>query len=84
MFRFGVGLQTWFKGMEEDDSITPVITVLDEIQKVDGILKRVVEERESSNGELIEVSRSFFAFCRTFASVFPSPVGHSNAYSGSP
>ncbi len=39
-----------------------VITVLDETRVVDGVETRVVEERESKGGELVEVSRNFFAF----------------------
>jgi hypothetical protein len=39
------------------------ITVLDETVKVDGVETRIVEEREWKNGELIEVSRNFFAIC---------------------
>ena len=39
-----------------------VITVLDETKVVDGVETRVVEERESKDGKLVEVSRNFFAF----------------------
>jgi len=39
-----------------------VITVLEETRLVDGVETRVVEERESKGGELVEVSRNFFAF----------------------
>ena len=39
-----------------------VITVLDETRLVDGVETRVVEERESKGGRLVEVSRNFFAF----------------------
>jgi hypothetical protein len=39
-----------------------VITVLDETKIVDGVETRIVEERESKNGKLVEVSRNFFAF----------------------
>jgi hypothetical protein len=39
-----------------------VITVLDETRLVDAVETRVVEERETKNGELVEVSRNFFAF----------------------
>lgn len=39
-----------------------VITVLDETRVVDGVETRVVEERESKGGKLLEVSRNFFAF----------------------
>lgn len=38
-----------------------VITVLDQTEIVDGVTTRVVEERESEHGALIEVSRNFFA-----------------------
>lgn len=38
-----------------------VITVLDETELVDGVRTRVVEERETRGGELVEVSRNFFA-----------------------
>jgi hypothetical protein len=39
-----------------------VITVLDETRLVDGVETRVVEERETKSGELVEISRNFFAF----------------------
>jgi hypothetical protein len=39
------------------------ITVLDETLEVDGVETRIVEEREWKGGELIEVSRNFFAIC---------------------
>jgi hypothetical protein len=39
-----------------------VITVLAETRLVDGVETRIVEERESKAGELVEVSRNFFAF----------------------
>ncbi len=37
---------------------------------LDGIETRVVEERESEDGELIEISHNFFARCRENGSVF--------------
>ena len=46
------------------------ITVLDETKKVDGVITRVVEEREWKNGKLIEVSRNFFAMCERTKDVF--------------
>ena len=46
------------------------ITVLEETREVDGILTRVVEEREWRDGELIEVSRNFFAMCESTQDVF--------------
>lgn len=38
-----------------------VVTVLDQTETVDGVNTRVVEERETKNGRLVEVSRNFFA-----------------------
>jgi len=38
-----------------------IVTVTHDTEKVDGVVTRVVEERESENGKLIEVSRNFFA-----------------------
>ena len=38
-----------------------MITVLDETKEVDGIMTRVVEEREWKDNELYEVARNFFA-----------------------
>jgi hypothetical protein len=38
-----------------------VVTVLDETEVVDGVTTRVVEERETANGALVEISRNFFA-----------------------
>ena len=49
---------------------TLVITVLDETTIIDGVKTRIVEERESKNGKLIEVSRNFFAFNTADRSVY--------------
>ena len=38
-----------------------VITVLDETKVVDGVTTRIVEERETKKGALVEISRNFFA-----------------------
>ena len=45
----------------EDGDERLVISVLDETKVVDGVTTRVVEERESKGGKLIEISRNFFA-----------------------
>ena len=47
-----------------------VITVLDDTRVVAGVTTRVVEERETSSGELVEVSRNFYALDRRTNSVF--------------
>jgi hypothetical protein len=46
------------------------ITVLDETLEVDGVETRVVEEREWRSGDLIEVSRNFFAICAETEDVY--------------
>ncbi len=51
-------------GEDDSEAVQSVITVLDETELVDGVETRVVEEREWVNGELDEVSRSFYAICR--------------------
>ena len=47
-----------------------VITVLDETKIVDGVTTRVVEERETKGGQLVEVSRNYFAIGSTSRDVF--------------
>ena len=37
------------------------ITVLDETKRIGNVLTRIVEEREEENGQLVEISRNFFA-----------------------
>jgi hypothetical protein len=44
---------------------TLVISVFDETKLVDGVTTRVVEERETAGGQLVEVSRNYFAIDRT-------------------
>jgi hypothetical protein len=40
---------------------TLIITVMDETKRVDGVKCRIIEERETKNGKLEEVSRNYFA-----------------------
>lgn len=64
------GFELVLKGTEDEDTVELIITVLDETVEVDGIRTRVVEERESVNGELVEISLNFFAICKENNSVF--------------
>lgn len=69
------GWQLVLEGEEEDEEgdvefIRLQITVLDETRAVDGVLTRVVEEREWIDDELMEVSRNFYAICLTTNDVF--------------
>lgn len=63
-------LEPGFQLVLEGGTEVLVITVLDEVVEVDGIQTRVVEERESRGGELIEVSKNFFAICEQTKDVF--------------
>lgn len=56
-------LEPGFQLILEGGQETLSITVLDETVEVDGVETRIVEEREWKGGELIEVSRNFFAIC---------------------
>ncbi|HWP57380.1 MAG TPA: hypothetical protein VNL14_05795 [Candidatus Acidoferrales bacterium] len=62
------GYQLVLEGQEDGEQVRLVVTVLKDTETVDvpglGRVKtRVVEERESVNGDLVEVSRNFFAIC---------------------
>jgi len=54
----------------EDGNEKLVITVLADTKMVDGVETRIVEERETDKGELVEVSRNYFAISKRTNSVF--------------
>jgi hypothetical protein len=64
------GYELILEGIDEDEEIRLVITVLDETKVVNGVETRVVRERETVNGELVEISRNYFAICKPTNSVF--------------
>jgi hypothetical protein len=49
---------------------TLTITVLDETREINGVVTRVVEEREETDGQLSEVARNFFAIDPQTGDVF--------------
>jgi len=55
---------------DTDERERLVITVLDETKIVDGLETRIVEEKESVNGEIIEISRNYFAFDTNTSSIY--------------
>lgn len=69
-FVLEVGNQSVFRGREDGERVDLTITVLNETEIVDGVVTRVVEERELHDGELAEVSRNFFAICAPTNTVF--------------
>ena len=52
----------------DEDTLT--ITVLADTKVVDGVTTRIIEERETEDGELVEISRNFFAIDRTNNGVY--------------
>jgi hypothetical protein len=64
------GSQLTLEGKESGKTIRLVVTVLDETRVVGGIEARVVEERESENGALVEVSRNFMTIHRTTRDIY--------------
>ena len=54
----------------EDGNERLVVTVTDQTKTVDGVETRIVEERETKDGQLVEVSRNFFAISKRTDSVF--------------
>lgn len=47
-----------------------VVSVLEETKVVDGVKTRVIEERETKDGQLVEVSRNYFAISRVTGDVY--------------
>jgi hypothetical protein len=65
------GYQLVYKGPgDAGEKVDLVITVTDTTRTVDGVKTRVVEERESADGKLVEVSRNFYALCKPTNSLF--------------
>jgi hypothetical protein len=58
------GYQIILEGKEGGEKLQLVMTVLNETKIVDGVETRVIEERETEGGKLVEVSRNYFAICR--------------------
>src|SRR4029453_3806971 len=49
-----------YEGEEEGSVVQLHVTVLDAVEVIAGVTTHVVEERESHDGELVEVSRNYF------------------------
>lgn len=63
-------LEPGFQLVLEGGGTRMQITVLDETRTVDGVLTRVVEEREWKKGKLYEVARNYFAICEQTKDVY--------------
>jgi hypothetical protein len=64
------GYEALLEGEEDGEEIAVEITVLEETFEVDGVENRVVQEYETADGELVEISRNYFAFCMETGSVY--------------
>jgi len=64
------GYQLTLEGEEDREEIRLVVSVLNQTRTIDGVQTRVVEERETADGELDEVSRNFFAVCAPDNDIF--------------
>lgn len=64
------GYQLVLEGKEGQHTVRLIVTVLDDTKKIGNVETRVVEERETEDGELVEISRNFMAICKQTKSVF--------------
>lgn len=64
------GYQLVLEGKEKGKAMVLTITVLSETKKVDGVETRVVEEKETANGQVVEISRNYFAISKRTGDVF--------------
>jgi len=64
------GFVLTLEGEEKKELVHLTITVLNETLDVDGITTRVIEEEETHDGELVEISRNYYAICQETNSVF--------------
>lgn len=64
------GYQLTLAGKENGKQTELVITVLDETIEVGGVITRIVEERESAGGKLVEVSRNYFVIGTTTKNIY--------------
>ena len=64
------GYRLTLESQAKGEHVVLTITVLHEVLTVDGVETRIVEERETVNDELEEVSRNYFALCEPTNTVF--------------
>jgi hypothetical protein len=64
------GWQLVLEGNPDGKKTVLTITVLNETKVVDGVETRVVEEKETEHGQLVEISRNYFAISKRTNDVF--------------
>jgi hypothetical protein len=64
------GFVTVYEGAEEGEKTVLTITATSQTRIVDGVETRVVEERETVDGKIKEISRNFFAISKKTGDVY--------------
>ena len=64
------GFVATFEGTEDGEKVVLTITVTDKTKTVDGVETRVVEEKETANGKVIEISQNYFAISKSTGDAF--------------
>ena len=64
------GWQLVLEGKEKGKAGKLTITVLAETKTIDGVETRVIEERETEDDELVEISRNYFAISKKTSSIY--------------
>lgn len=64
------GYQIVLEGQEDGAQIQLKISVLNETKIVNGIEARVVEEEETEDGEVVEISKNWFVVCKPVNDIF--------------
>jgi hypothetical protein len=63
-------LEPGFQLVLQGGDVKLEITVLNQTKTIDGVVTRVVEEKEWKGGELYEIARNYFALCEQTKDVF--------------
>lgn len=64
------GFAATYEGIEKGEKTVRTITVTKETKVVDGVETRVVVEKEIANGEIVEISRNYFAISKKTGDVY--------------
>jgi hypothetical protein len=64
------GFKIVMVGKQGQHTVKDVLTVLDQTKTIDGIETRIVEDQETLDDALTEISRNYFAICNKTNSVF--------------
>jgi hypothetical protein len=69
-FILKTGYRLVLRGTSDGEQKQLVVTVLDALKMIDGVETRIIEERETENGELVEVSRNYVAIDEVTGNVY--------------